>query len=72
MEDQHDDWFYNIEYIPLFIAPFPILEPEALEHDEPQCILKEEDQRIKNTGVEAFMIERPPREGLEGSPLSLQ
>ena len=63
MEDQHDDWFYNIEDIPPFIAPFPILELEALNHDEAQRILKEEDQRIKNTCVEAFMIERPPKEG---------
>ena len=66
-----DEW-RDFEDIPPFVAPYPILQPGDLDHDQAQCILKDKDIQIKNTGVDAFMVERPPREGLEGPPLSLE
>ena len=66
-----DEW-RDFDDIPQVTAPFPILHPDDLDHDQAQRILKDKDIRIKNTGVDAFMVERPPREGLEGPPLSLE
>ena len=67
-----EDKWRDFEDIPAFVAPYPILQPEDLDHNQAQRILKEEDIRIKNAGVDAFMVERPPREGLKGPPLSLE
>ena len=71
-EEGNDERFVDLDNLPPFISPFPILQPDDLDHNEAQRILKEEDEQIKNTGVEAFIIERNPREGLEGPPLSLK
>ena len=62
-----EDKWRDFEDIPPFVAPYPILQPEDLDHA--QRILKDKDIQIKNTGLDAFMVERPAREGLEGSPL---
>ncbi len=71
MEEGLDDQWENLEDIPPIITPFPILQPDDLDYNEAQCILKEEDIRIKRTGVDTCVFDRPAREGLEGPPLSL-
>ena len=72
MEDLQDDVWEEIQDIPNFVTPYPILAPDDLDHNEAQKILKAKDRRLKSTGVDTFTYERPSREGLEGPPLSLE
>ena len=72
MEDTENEQWRDVEDLPPFITPYSILQPKDLDHDQAQRLLKDKDKHIKNIGVDAFMVESPPREGLEGPPLSLE
>jgi hypothetical protein len=69
---EEDPNWVDIEDIPNPTVPYPVLAPEDLDHREAQRILKNEDERIAQTGTEFFNAPRPQKDGLEGPPLSLE
>ena len=46
-EEGNDEHVVNLEDLPPFNSPFPILQRDDLDYNKAQCILKEEDEQIK-------------------------